>query len=118
MATNISIDKKTDAVISFQYYDSDGTTPRSLVGCTLLFTVKENSYDADADDSEASIYKTVTSHTTPATGLSAIELTDTDTDITPKTYFYDVKVKESDNKIYLAQSGRLTINPSVTNRIV
>lgn len=113
---NITIYKKTDQTITFQYYESDETTPRSLVDCTLFFTVKADSSDSDADDSEAVIFKTVTVHTTPASGLSAITLTDADTDVSPKKYFYDVKVKESDGNIYLAQRGRLTVTATVTNR--
>lgn len=115
---DIEIYKKTDQSITFQYYEEDGTTIRSLVDCTLFFTVKPDSSDLDTDDSEATIYKTVTSHTTPASGLSAINLTDTDTDVAAKKYFYDVKVKESDGNIYLAQKGRITVLATVTNRTV
>lgn len=114
--SDLNIDKKTDATINFQYYESDGTTARTLVDSTIFFTVKENIYDSDVDDSEATIKKTVTSHTNAGAGTSAITLTDTDTDVAPKKYFYDIKVKESDGSIYKAQSGRLTINPTITNR--
>jgi len=115
---DITIYKKTDQLITFQYYEEDGTTQRSLTDCTIFFTVKPDSNDSDADDSEATIFKTITSHTTPATGLSAIALTDADTDVAPKKYFYDVKVKESDGNIYLAQKGRITVLATVTNRTV
>lgn len=113
---DITLNQKTDESITFQYYETDGTTPRTLVGATVYFTVKENKFDSDADDSESAIYKTITSHTTPASGLTTITLTDTDTNVTPKNYFYDVRVKETDGNIYMATSGRCRVNGTPTNR--
>jgi hypothetical protein len=113
---DLTLNRKTDEVITFQYYDSDGTTPRALTGATILFTVKPNSYDSDDDDSEAILSKTITSHTNAAAGQSSITLTDVDTNVTPSNYFYDIKVVESDGKIYKATSGRCLISGSPTNR--
>jgi hypothetical protein len=113
---NITLDKKTDASITFQYYESDGTTPRTLVGATLYFTVKTSNTDTEATDASAVIKKDITSHTNAAGGLSTIVLTDTDTNITPKKYFYDIKIKEADSNIYLAQSGKITVGSNITNR--
>jgi hypothetical protein len=116
--TNISIDKSSDQDITFQYYESDGTTARSLEGATVFFTVKPNAFDSDADDSEATISKTITSHTDAAAGQTTISLTDVETNLYPFSYFYSVKVKESDGKIYTAQSGRLLVEANTGNRII
>jgi hypothetical protein len=113
---DLHVNKKTDLTINFQYYESDGITKRALTGATVLFTVKIDESDADATDTSAVLKKSVTVHTNAANGLSAITLSDDDTNIDPFAYHYDIKVKESDDKIYLVQSGRFIINPSVTNR--
>ena len=113
---DITIDRATDIAITFQYYESDGTTKRTLTGATVYFTVKDNSWDDDADDSEAIISKDITSHTDAATGLTTITLTDLQTNVEPKKYYYDVTVKESDGLIYKATEGRCTIESVVTNR--
>lgn len=114
---DISFNTRTDKTISYQYYEDDGTTQRTLTGATVFFTLKENPHDTDADDSEAVLTKTITSHSDAPNGQTLIELTDSDTNIAPKNYFYDVKVKESDGKIYLATKGRCRVSGSPTNRI-
>lgn len=116
--SDITLNKKTDATINFQYYESDEETPRTLVGATLFFTLKENAYDSDADDSEAILKKTVTNHSNAAAGQSQINLTDDETDVDPKTYFYDIKIKEVSGNIYLASSGRCLVSATVTNRTI
>jgi len=115
---DITLDRKSDQDISFQYYEADGTTKRSLSGATIYFTVKDNPFDSDSDDSDATIKKDVTSHTTAATGLSTISLTDTDTNISPSNYFYSIRVKEIDDMIYTAQTGRLRVSANTGNRII
>jgi len=116
--TDFSIDRTSDQDITFQYYESNGTTKRPLIGATVLFTVKPNAFDSDADDSDAVITKNITSHTDAATGLTKITLTDTDTAVDPYNYFYSVRVQESGGKVYLAQSGRLQISANTGNRSV
>jgi hypothetical protein len=113
---DITLYRKTDQTIDFQYYDTDNTTARTLAGATVYFTVKTNKYDSDSDDSEALIYKNVTSHTNAAAGESQIVLSDTETNVEPNRYFYDIKVKESDGNIYLATSGTCKIIATTTNR--
>lgn len=114
---DIEFTRKTDASFTFQYYESDGTTARALSSCTVYFTVKDNQFDSDADDSGAALATSVTSHTSAATGLTTFALTDDQLNIDPKLYFYDIRVKEADGKIYKAQSGTCRINGSPTNRI-
>ena len=114
---NITLHHKTDQDITFQYYEANGTTTRSLVDATVFFTLKKNSHDDDADDSNAILKKTVTVHTSAGAGLTTISLTDTDTNIRPKNYFYDIKVKEANGLIYKATSGSCRVEGSPTNRI-
>lgn len=113
---DITLYRGADQDISFSYVGDSGTA-RSLVGATVYFTVKPNPFDTDSDDSDATISATVTSHTNPSAGVTLISLTDTQTTVDPKVYFYDIKVKEDDGKVYVATTGRLTVTPNVTNRI-
>jgi hypothetical protein len=114
---DIEINRETDHSITFQYYeDSDGATKRALTGATVYFTVKPNKWDIDDDDSEALITKNVTSHTDAATGLTAIALTDTQTNVQPGKYWYDIVVVESDGSRFKATEGRCTVKPGPTNR--
>lgn len=109
------VHKQTDYTITFNYLNSDNTA-RSLVGATVLFSLKDVPYDDDADDSEALITKTVTSHTNAAGGITEIALSDTDTNLTPMYYFYDIVVIESSGDRYRAKRGRFQIVAGVTNR--
>jgi hypothetical protein len=113
---NITIDRSSDTSITFQYYEDDETTERTLVGATVYFTVKPAPFDSDTDDSESTIQKSITSHTNAAAGLTTITLSDSDTNVDPKNYFYDIKVKESDGNIYTATSGRCRVSGTPTNR--
>jgi len=113
---DITLDRKTNQDITFQYYESDGTTPRSLVGCTVFFTVKKSEWDTDLTDTTAVLKKTITSHTDDAAGLTLISLTTTDTYVTPRSYHYDIRVKEADDKVYKVQEGRCVVDGSPTNR--
>jgi hypothetical protein len=112
---DIQLNRNTDDLLTFQYFDEDGVTKRSLVDCTVYFTVKTKPYDS-TDDSDAILKKDVTEHTDAANGLTSFSLTREETNITPFNYFYDIKVKESDDKVYLAQKGRCLVDGNLTNR--
>ena len=114
--SDITLYRSSDEDITFQYYEANGTTPRTLVGATVFFTVKDNYYDNNATDTTAIITKTVTSHTTPASGITTINLSDTQTTVDPKVYFYDVRVKEVDGSIHMATQGNCTVIGTPTNR--
>lgn len=113
---DIEINRQTDISITFQYYESDGTTPRTLVGATVYLTIKNNPHDDDSDDSDALISYSTTSHTNAAGGLTTLTLTDSQTNVAPGNYFYDIVVKESNGLIYKATEGRCRIQGKVTNR--
>lgn len=115
--SDIIINRETDEQITFQYYEYDGVTKRTLVGATVYFTVKDNSSDTSDTDATALITKEVTSHTDAPNGLTIIALTPSQTNITPDNYFYDVKIKEADLTVHTATSGRCQINGTPTNRV-
>jgi len=113
---DITLDRKADQDITFQYYEEDGTTKRTLASATVYFTVKADPFDTDATDTTAVIKKDTTLHTDAATGLTTISLTATETNIAPSNYFYSIRVKEAGGKIYVAQTGRLRISANTGNR--
>jgi len=88
----------------------------SLVGATVRFTAKSTEYDADADDSAASISKDVTSG--DANGVAQIVLAPADTaTLEPGKYFYDIKVQDADGNIYKVDEGTIDLDGSPTNRL-
>jgi hypothetical protein len=90
---------------------TDGGTPLNITGYKVYMTVKTSTEDTDAN---AKIAKTVTSHTTPASGITTVSLTNTDTDISPGSYYYDVQYKDTNNKIKTIIFGDFVVLPDVT----
>lgn len=86
--------------------------PYSLTGATLFLTVKTALSVADAS---ATIRKEVTSHDDAAAGESHFDLLTTD-NATAGTYYYDVQLKTSDNKIYTLFGGLWKVLSDVTTR--
>lgn len=108
---NLKIKKGDD-----QYYCltfDDGTDPIDITGWTVFFTVKE---DMDDSDDDAIIKKDVTSHTDPIHGKTTVHLTNSDTDIEVRNYYYDIQVKKSNGDIDTPLGGLLTVDPEVTQR--
>ena len=108
----LKVNKGTTYVITYNHEENG--VAKTLVGATVRFTVKDEEWDTDATDSVAEITKDVTDGT--SAGVATITLTDTDTDITPGKYYYDIKVEDSDGNIYKTVEGRLKIDGSPTNR--
>ena len=81
---------------------------------TIFFTVKESESDIDDD---AKIQKDVTSHTDAENGLSAITITDSDTDLTVKEYYYDIQVKKDDGSIKTIVKDKFVVLRDITRRI-
>jgi len=90
---------------------SDGTA-YDLTGCTLFLTVKNALADAD---SLAVIRKEVTAHDAPESGESHFEILTTD-NATAGVRFYDVQLKDSDNKIFTLFGGVWRVVADVTVR--
>ena len=65
----------------------------NLTGKVVLFTVKKLR-DRKTDDSEALITHSIAAHTTPASGITTLTLTATQTDIPFGRYKSDVRVMD------------------------
>jgi len=87
MSTTLTIYKGDKKVINVTF-TSNGSA-YDITGKTLLFAVKPSVSDAD---SENVIEKTVTSHTNPTGGATQIVLSTSDTNVTPGTYSYGIKL--------------------------
>jgi len=90
---------------------SDGTA-YDLTGCTLFLTVKNSLTDAD---SAAVIRKEVTAHDDAEAGESHFDLLTTD-NATAGTRFYDIQLKDADNKIFTLFGGIWKVLADVTVR--
>ena len=90
-------------------------TAQDITGWTVFFTLKESMKDPD---SSAIIRKDITIHEDASSGISVIELTSTDTDIDPGTYYFDIKYKDNESppNIGVLFMGRLKVIESVTQR--
>ena len=82
------------------------TVPVVLTSNTCYFTVKINKDDADAS---ALITKSWTSHTDATAGITSLELTTTESNIAVGTYFYELKRKDANSKVYSCQTGILEV---------
>lgn len=72
-----------------------------LTGVTVYFTVKpEDSVDTDSTtDAAAVIKKQTTTHSDPTNGKTIIDLSSTDTNVTPGIYKWDIQTKDASGKI-------------------
>ena len=84
-----------------------------ITGYTVFFTVKTNKSDTDAN---AIISKTVTTHTTPTSGITTISLDNSDTDITVGDYYYDIQLKDTSSKITTVMSDKFIVLQDITLR--
>lgn len=82
------------------------TVPVVLTSNTCYFTVKINKDDTDAT---ALIAKSWTSHTDATAGITSLELTTTESNIAVGRYFYELKRKDSNSKIYSCLTGELEV---------
>jgi len=67
------------------------TAPFDLTGYTVTFTVKPETGLSISNDTAATIQKIVTVHSDPTNGITLIELSTSDTRVTPGTYTFDVQ---------------------------
>ena len=110
-ATKLEIIRGGDYTIPIQVNDADGNAI-DITGQTLFFTVKHNAID---DDDDAIISKDITVHATPASGLSTLILSDTDTDVNPGRYVYDFKRQDGATSIPYT-GGEFVVSSGVTKR--
>jgi len=99
------------ANFTLSFKDSDGVAI-NITGYTIYFAVKNNRLDSDDD---AVIYKEITSHTSPTTGVSTITVDAADTIGVYGLYDYDVQYDDSSGSRKVAFNGTFTIVQSVGN---
>lgn len=87
----------------------------STDGQTLLFTAKTQESDSDDDDSTAFLVKSVAM--SGSTNVITIEPDDILPSVSPGNYYYDIKVVEGANVVYLADSGKFILDATPTNRL-
>ncbi len=93
--------------IEVTFYESDGVTPVNLTGGAVFFTVNADS--EPTDNTDAVIAKKVTSHSDPTDGTTLIELSATDTNIAPGTYYYDIQFVDSNGRVLSKRASTLNI---------
>lgn len=86
-----------------------------LTGATVYFTAKP-AYDDDVTDAAAVIAVEVTDHDDPENGHTIITLSNTDTNVTPGEYFYDIQVKRAGTVITSIRARKLEVFADVTRR--
>ena len=104
--------KRDDTDFELTFKDVDGN-PIDITGATVFFTVKINKTDADDD---AVITKEIDDFEEPETGVALLSLTKDDTDIPVKAYYFDVQLKDSQEKIMSSYAGRFIVLQDVTIR--
>jgi len=110
---DLSIVKGATKTYEMQFQQNGA--PVDLTGWTVFFTVKTKMSDLDAN---AIISKTITTFENGTAGIALISLLTTDTDITPKSYYYDITIQTAETPVSRAVilRGRLTIEKTTTRR--
>ena len=112
MSNDLTIYRGDDKTWTLAFTDSTGTAI-DITGYTIYFTVKINSNDIDDN---AVITKDITSHTDPTEGETEIVLTNSDTDLPIKKYWYDIQMKDGSDKITTVLEGRFIVVQDITLR--
>lgn len=112
MTERIQIIRRDDVKLTVTITDDEGN-PLNLTGAKVYFTVKRNKRDTDA---QAVITQEVTTHIDPVNGVTEVDLTAEQTDLEPRSYFFDVQVKDSSDRIRSINYGLIRIKQDVTIR--
>lgn len=106
--TDIDIQRRTDRTLTITVKDNDGVAI-NITGYTIYFTVRET-----PESTTALINKTVTSHTTPASGISSVTLdAATDTNIAEGSYYYQFGVRDGSGNILKTVRGKFNVAQDV-----
>lgn len=108
---DLEIFKKTTKVYELRFR-KDGIA-LDITDWKVYFTLKENMGDSDDD---AKIKKDITTHQDAPNGITIIDLSATDTDLTSMSYYYDIKYKDDEGNAGILFRGRITIIEPVTTR--
>jgi hypothetical protein len=100
--------------INFQYTDSNGN-PVDISGGEIYFTSKTN---PSLPDSQASIYKTVSSFVSASLGMGSIPIVPADTSSSlAGKYFWDIRFKDVSGNITTLDSDSYYLISSITNNV-
>jgi hypothetical protein len=109
--TTLEIRRKTTNTYTLTF-TNDGEI-QDITGWTVFFTVKKNT---NQTDSQALISKTITTHTSPTTGVTTISLSPTDTDISAGNYLYDITYIDDSNHRYCLGVENFVVLDYITQR--
>lgn len=108
----MNIIKGDDCDFELTFKDVDGNVI-DITDATVFFTVKKKLTDSDDD---AVIKKEITDFADPTSGIAILTLTDTDTEISARSYYFDIQLKDNLGKITSTQAGKLIVSQDVTER--
>ena len=108
---DLTVTRRNDKTYTINFADSDGNAI-NITGWKIYFTVKKVATDAD---NAALIQKSVTSHTNAAGGISAVTLTNSNTNLPEGRYAYDIKVIKNDGTNETITSGGFNIVEDITD---
>lgn len=111
MAEDITIFQNSDYNLTFTIYADNAVV--DITGQTILFTVKRK-LGGNTSDSDALITKSA-SLTTPASGIATVTLTNSDTNIQPGVYKYDLR-RVNGSVLVGYESNTFTVLQTVTRR--
>jgi copper(I)-binding protein len=104
---NFSWSKGTSVNMQLTVTDCSGAAV-NLSGTTIEFTAAQGYTTA------SSIHKAVTEHTIPASGITNIELTGSDTNIDTGTYIHEFQYTDGSGNKYVFLEGQLVIKPKIS----
>jgi hypothetical protein len=93
-------------------YFSDDDGPTDITGWKILFTAKEKITDVDAS-AKIAVAATITD---AENGEATLSLSVTNTDLTPGSYIYDIKIITDTSDELTIVNGSITILSGVTLR--
>ena len=103
-----------DTQIRTTFFKDESSDPVDLTGATVWFTVKERQYLNIDNDDDVIIQKIITTHTSPLTWETLIELDNADTNTTVWDYYYDLQIKFPNDDIFSVAKWVFSVVEDVT----
>lgn len=93
-------------------------TAVNITWATVYFIVRSTDNPVSINDSDSTVIlqKDITTHTTPASGITSISFTSTDTNIVIGQYFWEIQVKFSNDDLFSASTGTLSVLNDLNKR--
>lgn len=96
-------------------FTQDGSA-LDISGSTVTLTLKNSTRDSDVD---AVLQKTVTSHSDPTNGITAVSITHDESDgLVPADYTYDIQIQLADDSVSTVVKGTFSVLADVTRTVV